>query len=172
MKKTEDNMKRRKKIFCIVALFALVLTLSGCGEKEENNNNDSKDGTVVTCTKTSEAATTGVDADLTYQYTEKDGYVQTLHTTEKLTSDNKTYLEAYQSVLEDSYEPYKNIEHYEYEITLKGNTLTSQVTIDYAKIDTDQLVAIDSSNIALIKDGKVAAADLKSLYESIGATCK
>ena len=171
MKKTEDNMKRRKKIFSIVALFALVLTQSGCGEKEENNNNDSKDGTVVTCTKTGEAAT-GVDADLTYQYTEKDGYVQTLHTTEKLTSDNKTYLEAYQSVLEDSYEPYKNIEHYEYEITLKGNTLTSQVTIDYAKIDTDQLVAIDSSNIALIKDGKVAAADLKSLYESIGATCK
>ncbi len=167
-------MNKKRKVFSIVILFILVLTVSGCGnteDKQENNDTNNQNQATVTCTKTGEAAT-GVDADLTYQYTEKDGYVQSLHTTEKLTSDNEAYLKAYQSVLEESYEPYKNVEHYDYKISIKNNTLTSEVTIDYAKIDTDQLLAIDSSNASLIKDGKVAAKDLQALYESIGATCK
>ena len=167
-------MNKRKKIFSIAILFILVLTLSGCGNTEnqqKNNNTNDSNQTTVTCTKTGEI-TTGVDSDLTYQYTEKDGYVQTVYTIEKITTDNENYLDDYRALLEGSYEPYKDIEYYDYEISIKGNTLTSKVTIDYAKIDTDQLLAIDSSNASLIKNGKVATKDLQSLYESIGATCK
>ncbi len=162
-------MKIQKRIFSIVVLGILVLTLSGCGQT--NNDIDSKDKTTVTCTKTGEA-TTGVETNSTYQYVEKDGYVESVHTTEKFTTDNEEYLKAYQSLLEDSYELYKDVKYYDYKIELDGNTLISEININYAKIDTDQLLAIDTSNASLIKDGKVKAEDLKALYEEIGATCK
>lgn len=163
-------MKKQYKIFSIVILLIFVFTLSGCG-KTSNDVDKEADKTTVTCTKTGQA-TTGVEADLTYQYVEKDGYVESIHTTEKLTSDNEEYLQAYKSLLDDSYEAYKDIEYYDYKIEIKGDTLISDININYAKIDTDRLIEIDSSNASLIKDGKVAAADLKTLYESIGATCK
>jgi len=59
-----------------------------------------------------------------------------------------------------------------YGISVDGNTLTSTVDIDYAKIDTKKMIEIDSANGQLIKDGKIKLEDLKSAYETIGASCE
>ena len=75
-------------------------------------------------------------------------------------------------LLKDIYSPYKDVEHYEYNVDISGNTLTSTTKIDYSKIDTDQLIEIDSANGTLIKDGKINIEDIRSAYESVGATCE
>ena len=69
---------------------------------------------------------------------------------------------------------YKNVEHYYYDVTISGNTLTSITKIDYSKIDTDKMIEIDSANASLIKNGKIRLTDLRETYESssVGATCK
>ena len=67
---------------------------------------------------------------------------------------------------------YKDVKYYDYDIQVKNGVLTSTVDINYAKIDTDKLIEIDSANGTLIKDGKIKLEDLKSAYETIGASCE
>lgn len=110
--------------------------------------------------------------DLTYKVTYKGDYVQLVETEEKVIAENKTYLDTYKTTVENLYAPYKDVEHYEYNVSVDGDTLTSKTKINYEKIDTKKLIDIDSANGSLIKDGKIKLTDIKSVYEGMGASCK
>jgi len=147
-----------KKIIVLVGLCLLFVT--GCGNETKT----------MVCTRT--ANQSGMNIDLRYEVEYTKGIVDHVTSTEKITSDNKEVLETYKATVEKTYAPYKNIEHYNYEVTIDDKTLTSIAKIDYAKIDTDKLIEIDSANGTLIKDGKIKLEDLKSAYETIGASCE
>ena len=66
---------------------------------------------------------------------------------------------------------FKNLKYYDYDVNISGDTLTRIVRINYAKIDTDKMLEIDSSLEQLIKNGRIAVQDIKELYEQIGAVC-
>lgn len=151
----------KKKILWSVLLVA-VLLVTGCGAESSKT---------MTCTRTA-TVSSGVNMDLKYQVTYKGDFVQLVETEEKITSDNQTYLETYKTTVENLYEPYKDVEHYNYDVKINGNTLTSTTKIDYEKIDTAKLIEIDSANESLIKNGKIKLTDIKSVYEGIGATCE
>lgn len=176
-----------KKNLLLVALLTMTLLLTGCGSdkettetsnnKESNATNDSiKDATneeskILNCTR-SVTVSEGVRMELSYKATYKGDYVELIETEEKIISDDTAVLEAYNSSVESIYSPYKNIEHYNYNVEISGNTLTSTTNIDYSKIDTDKLIEIDSTNATLIKDGKVKISDVKLMYQTVGATCE
>lgn len=152
-----------KKILSALLIIVGVFALTGCESEEVEKT--------LVCTRTATIAD-GIKADLRYEVKYKGDYVTTLKSTEKIISDSEEYLTAYKETVESTYEPYKNIEYYDYEVTIDGDTMTSSVDVDYSKIDTDKLIDIDSANGSLIKDGKIKIDDMKSLYESIGTTCK
>lgn len=110
--------------------------------------------------------------DLQYEVLYTGKYVDVVKSTEKVTSDNKKVLETYRTKVEEQYKPYKDIEHYNYNVSIDGNVLTSTTNIDYTKIDTAKMIEVDSANGALIKDGKVKLDDVKSLYSQMGITCE
>lgn len=151
-----------KKKILFGVLFAAALIATGCGKEETK---------VLTCTRTA-TVTTGVKMDLKYKATYAGKYVKVIETEEKVIAENKNYLTTYKTSVEKIYEPYKDVKHYNYDVSISGDTLTSKTKIDYEKIDTDEMIKIDSANASLIKDGKVKIDDVKSLYESLGATCK
>lgn len=153
---------RKRVLFSLV--LTVLLTITGCNANSEQEK-------VLTCTRTA-TISDGIKMDLNYKATYKGEYVQLVETTEKIITDNTAYLEAYKSSVENLYSPYKKIEHYNYNVEIKDNTLISTTKIDYSKIDTNKLIEIDSANESLIKDGKIKIDDIKSLYESMGATCK
>ena len=64
------------------------------------------------------------------------------------------------------------LDYYQNNIKIKGKTLTSTTTINYAKIDTDELIRIDEGNGQLIKNGKVNINDLEEAYKQNGFNCK
>lgn len=148
-----------KKSLCIFGMFLLVL-VTGCSTTEKT----------LVCTRTTNQNNVKMDLNYTIEYSGK--YVNKVKTTEKVESSSKELLETYKSSIESLYSPYKDIEHYNYNVTIKDDTLTSTTDIDYSKIDTDKLINVDSANKQLIKDGKVAVEDLKKTYESLGAECK
>jgi len=137
-------------------------------ETDVQENEDSK---VLHCSKSGEV-TTGVEADLTYEVTYTGSYVDSVHTVEKLKSDNEQYLNQYKTLVEAGYAPYKGLKYYDYDVQVKDGMLTSTVDINYAKIDTDKMIEIDANNSVLIKDGKIKLSDIQSMYESIGAVCE
>ena len=144
-----------------LVLFMSLLLLTGC-TKEENG--------VLTCTRTAKQG--NIDLSLNYKITYTGEYINTIETTEIVKSEDQNTLNLYKSQIENVYKPYKEIDYYENEITLEGNTLTSKTTIDYEHINTDKLIEIDSANEQILKDGKAKVSDFRTMYENIGASCK
>lgn len=152
-----------KKILLISVMFITVLLVSGCSKEETTK--------VMSC-KRNVTLSEEISMDFNYKITYKDKYVELLESTENIICDNNEYLEAYKTALEDNYKVYNDIKYYDNSVSIKDNILTSTIKINYAKIDTNKLIEIDSANGTLIKDGKVNIDDLKSAYEEIGATCE
>ena len=152
-----------KKRILYVILFIMMLGITGCNTKEEMKT--------LTCTRNVTVAE-GTRMELWYQVTYTGHFVEVIETEEKIISDNMSFLETSRSNVEKLYSPYKNVEHYDYDVQISGDTLTSKTRIDYSQIDTNQMLEIDSANEALIHDGKVKINDIKLMYESLGATCK
>ena len=148
------------KKFLFVFLMSGSLLLTGCNSKEET----------MTCSRTVNRNSISMDMKYTVKYSGKN--VTKIDTVEKVVSDDKSTLDFYKSKLDQSYEDYKDIQYYENEVSIDGNTLTSTTSIDYSKIDTDKLIEIDSSNKKLIEDGKINIDTIKSYYESLGITCE
>lgn len=154
-----------KKSFLLVSLLVMTLLVTGCSSDRETKT--------LTCTRNATVAD-GVRMELLYNATYTGSYVDLIETEEKIISDNKSVLETYKNTIESMYSAYKDVEHYYYDVTISGDTLTSITKIDYSKIDTNKMIEIDSSNASLIKNGKVRIKDLRKTYESstVGAICK
>lgn len=143
-------------VMCIGVLF-----LTGCGAEKEKT---------LTCSRTVNQS--GIKMDLNYNVKYKGNYVTVVKSEEKITSDDAETLETYKKELEKTTETISKIEHYDHDVKIDGNTLTSTITIDYTKIDTDKLIEVDSSLKQLIKNGKVSVNDIKSVYSQLGVTCE
>ena len=149
----------KKFLFLVVCISMLVLT--GCGAEKEKT---------LKCSRTVNQS--NIKMDLSYNVNYKGKYVTTIKSTEKITSDDSTVLDTYKKQLESTTASLRNIKHYNHNIKIDGDTLTSTIDIDYTKIDTKKLIELDSSMKQLIKNGKVSVQDIKSLYGQLGVTCK
>lgn len=146
-----------KKGILLVILGLFMLT--GCGSVK-----------TMECTRTIEQ--NNIAMDLRYEIEYKNSYAQRVKSTEKVTTDSKDILDSYKKSIENMYAPYKDIEHYDYNVSIEGNTLTSTADINYAEIDVDKFTKIDSANSQLFENGKVKLDTLIATYEALGATCK
>lgn len=151
---------KRKYLFLAVTMLVVFL-VTGCSSSEEKT---------MTCTRTMNQS--GMKTNLNYKVTYSGDYVNRVQSEESIETSDTTTLNTYKEQIEKIYTPYKDIKYYTYNVTIDGNKLVSTVDINYALIDTDKLIEIDSANSQLIKDGKVKISDVKSLYEQLGATCK
>lgn len=149
-----------RKFFVAVMCTGMIL-LTGCGAEEEKT---------MTCTRTINQS--NIKMDLSYNVTYKGDYVTKVKSSEKIVSDNAETLEAYKKQLEATTVSFKDIEYYNHDVKIDGNTLASTINIDYEKIDTDKLIEIDSSMKQLIKNGKVSVKDIESVYNGLGITCE
>lgn len=151
----------KKKIKYLAVFVVSVIFLTGCGN----------DGVqTMTCTRTMNQ--NGIKTGLKYTVLYQGDYVTRVKSVETIETDSSEVLDAYQEQIESIYSPYKDIDYYEYDVSIEDNKLTSTVDINYEKIDTDKLLEIDSANGQLIKDGKIKLSDIKSVYEAVGAVCE
>lgn len=149
-----------KKILVGLMIMGTIL-FTGCGAEEEK---------VMKCSRTINQSS--IKMNLAYNVTYKGDYITKVESTEEIITDSTETLELYKTQIESTTASFKDIEYYDHEVTIEGDTLTSTITIDYEKIDTDKLIEIDSSMKQLIKDGKVSVDDIESVYNQLGITCE
>lgn len=149
------------KKFSVLVCICLFIFVSGCVSSEVNT---------MVCIKT--AKQNNLEIDLRYEVEYQRDVVEKVKSQEKIKSSIPSVLESYKDSVTSTYAPYKDIEYYNTDLVIDGDTLTSTVIIDYSKIDTKKLIEIDSSIGQILKDGKISISDMQSLYESIGATCE
>ena len=148
-----------KKI--IILGVALLILVTGCASGEEKK---------LVCTRTADM--NGLEMDFRYEVYYQGEDVNKVKTTEKVTSDSESTLKTLESQTKALYSNFDNIDNYKYNVVVEGNTLTSTTDINYAKIDMDQLLEVDSSIQQLLNDNnKVDLEKVTSVYEQAGATC-
>lgn len=152
---------KRKYLFLAVIISVMFL-VTGC-------SSNSKEKT-MTCSRTMDQ--NEMKTSLSYKISYKGDYVTRVKSEESIETSDTSTLDTYKEQIEKIYSPYKDVKYYQYNVTIDGNKLISTVDINYEKIDTDELIKIDSANSQLINDGKVKVSSVKSLYEQLGATCK
>lgn len=149
-----------KKVALFLVICTCTLLISGCGKEK-----------TMTCTRT--VNQNNIEMSLNYTAKYKGDYVTSLELVDTFKSDDVEYLNTLKSTIEEQYKTYNDIEYYDIDVKIDGNTLTSTTSIDYEKIDTDELIKVDSANKQLIKDGKVSIDDVESVYtNSLGMTCE
>ncbi len=148
-----------KKI--IVLGIALLVFITGCGAEPEQK---------MVCTRTGNM--NGIKMDFRYEVYYQGQDVNKVETKEIIESDSQETLNTYKTTIENLYSNFDNIDNYKYNVVVEGNTLTSTTDINYAKIDMDQLLEVDSSIQQLLNDNnKVDLEKVTSVYEQAGATC-
>lgn len=155
-----------KKGLLISLILVLLVVVTGCGNKKEKSSDKT-----FTCTMNG-TVVEGTEIKSTYKVSYTGDYVDLVEGKEVVTSDNDEMLKAYKTTVEAMYSPYKDLKYYDYKVELKDKTLTSTTKINYAKLDTNKMIEINSANSTMIKDGKVAVSDIRKVYEDMGATCK
>ena len=174
-------MKKFIKYLCIILC---IVVISGCGSKEKE-----EEKLPTNLVETIQIDETGAAAICTAEYdysdtqgyttgskfvvfTDEDDYVVKIVTTEVVASNDDAILELFEESLERNYSMFSQYGGYDYEITIDGNKLISNVTIDYTETDLETMAADNESlKIYLTEDYKFTLKSVKSMYMSSGAEC-
>ncbi len=149
----------------ILVLPILMLGLTGCGGSEKAEK--------ITCTNSTNDVVRGYSTESEYIINYKGKNVDSVETVETVTSDNEEVLSAVETQLNTMYgKTNETYGGYTYNIENKDGKVVAKVTIDYNKMDLDQYVKDQPSLKTFVKDGKMQLDGVKTLYETMGATCK
>lgn len=153
-----------KKIGYLIGGFLLLICLSGCDAEP----------TEVSCTLSRNDKVNNYSLEATYNISAEGNIVSKVTTKEVVTTDDEELLENFKNQFDTTYSTMsKAYGGYDYNITTKDNTVTSDVTIDYTKVDLDTLATDEPTIKGLMNDqNQITLDNLKQTYENMGATCK
>ncbi|MBQ9013266.1 MAG: DUF1307 domain-containing protein [Bacilli bacterium] len=153
-----------KKFVKLTFAFMLVVLLTGCLGKDK----------VTKCTLKSDQSASGYKITSEYNvYSSKDE-VNKVVTTETVESKNNTILAYFEKQLKSQYKANNDsYGGYKYEITNKDGKVVSKVTIDYSKRNLNKFVKDNPAMKSYVnKSNKITVKGIKSMYQSMGATCE
>lgn len=151
----------------LVVLLLISFVLFGCGSKKEAEF-------VKKCELTSNDVANGYKLDSVYEIHGTGKTVDSVITTETVTSEDEDTLNYFKEYLSTTYESYnKSYGGYTNEITIENGKLISKTTIDYSKMDLKKYVDDNSAMKNYVSsDNKLLLDGIKNIYESLGASCE
>lgn len=181
-----------KKIGKIALLLIAILLLAGCGKENEtttkniqekktsepsiNNKTEVPESQTegmskLTCTREADAGS-DIDVNLDYEVYYQGEYIQILHSTEQVVTDNQETLDEYENAYKGIYKNYEGLKYYDNTVKRTDNSVTSDTVINYGKIDIDKLLDIEGEEDNVIKTGKVKLDDWLEFTEKFGMKCE
>lgn len=154
-----------KKYFLALVAVSSLLVAAGCsGDKEQE----------VSCTVSKNDTVNGYSLESTYDIYATNDVVKTVKTKEVVTSDKEEVRSLFEKQFKTTYEKMdKEYGGYDVKITNKDNKVTSDVTIDYTKVNLKKLTKDEPSMKNIMTDDKEFTLEgIKQLYESMGAICE
>ena len=155
-------MKQMIKSSIVIVLVVFLLT--GC----TTGNIASADGKKI-CSRT--GVLDNGTSKMSYEVYYEDDYVTILHSTEEVTSEDSSLLDTYEEAYKNIFKQYEGLKYYDNTVTRDGNTVVSDTTINYAKIDIDKLLEIEGEEDNVIENGKVKLSTWLSFAKKFGVTC-
>lgn len=181
-----------KKIGKITLLLIAILLLAGCGKENETTTKNTQEKKTsepsinnktevpesqtegmskLTCTREADAGS-DIDVNLDYEVYYQGEYIQILHSTEQVVTDNQETLDEYENAYKGIYKNYEGLKYYDNTVKRTDNSVTSDTVINYGKIDIDKLLDIEGEEDNVIKNGKVKLDDWLEFTEKFGMKCE
>ena len=174
-----------KKFIKYISIILCIALITGCGSKKEDEQEKLPTNLLESITLDTTGATAVCSSE--YDHSDTQGYttgskfaifadendiVLKVVTQEIVASNDEEILEIFQESLERNYSTFSQYGGYDYKITINGNKLISDVTIDYTETDLKTMAADNEVlKIYLNSDNKLTLSSIKSMYMSSGAEC-
>ena len=159
-----------RKVIVILILIIGLFIFSGCEKKTVVTNDKYAGRGTLNCTREGELE--GGEVSFKYVLDYKDGNILSLHSVEKVVSDDKQLLDEYEKAYKNIFKAYKWLKYYENEIIRDDTSVTSDTIIDYKRIDTEALLKIEASSDNIIEDGVAKVDKWMTLAKKFGTTCE
>ena len=143
----------------LLLVFFGIILLTGCSSRN-----------VMKCSYKSKESDRAID--LSYKIRYKGDKVVSVKSVEKVTSSDSHIILSYKDDVESFYEPFNYIDNYSYKIKSNNNSITVTTSIDYNKIDLNEMMMIDPDIEQLMNDGYIDIDQMKISYENLGLECK
>ena len=152
-----------KKFIKMIPIFTIILLASGCAKTK-----------VTECTLDNDQSKSGYKIVTTYKIYSKGDIVNKVTSEEILTSKNNTILKYFENLNKKQYEAQnKTYGGYTFDIKAEKGIVTSNLTIDYTKLDMNKFINDNSAMKSYVnKNNKFTLDGAKTMYQSLGATCK
>lgn len=132
---------------------------------------------VTGCNKTTKCSTTidngnyKVVSEYNITY-DKNQNVVSIDTNEVVTSDDETILDYIESSVNSSFEKYKDLKYYNFNLKREKGKLSETIKVNYSKLDIDKFIAIDNSVESMFSNGKLKYDTIINTYKALGITCE
>ena len=164
-----------KKRYLLVLLLFMVLCLSGCGEKQEiiiSNGEKVNTASMIHEHCTRAGVISDGDVSLNYDIYYTGEVLNLLQSEEKVISSNDETLTIYEDAYKAIHAHYDGLQYYDTEVIRGDTTVTSKITIQYDKLDINQLLAIEGAEDNIIEDGVAKVGKWKEFAKKFGTTCE
>ncbi len=160
----------------IIVFLICLFFITGCTEdKNEVISNNEKVNTadmkIKHCTREASAGS-DIDVELSYDlyYTGED--LNILHSQEKVSSEKKESLDLYEDAYKKVQANYEGLKYYDAKVIREEKTVTSDITINYDKIDIEKLLEIEGEEDNIIENGKAKVDAWLTLAKKFGTKCE
>lgn len=165
-----------KKIFILILVCTVFLT--ACSSKKEQTKVESNGEEVNTssmkhkkCTRSATAGS-GIDVSLNYDLYYTGDILNILHSEEKVVATNESDLDTYEEAYKKIYKNYEGLKYYDAKVERGDTSVTSDLTINYDKIDIDALLSIEGEEDNIIENGKAKVDKWITLAKKFGTKCE
>ena len=157
-----------RKIKCSFFLIcSLVLICTGCSTSVSSSN----DSGIIKCSRT--GSIDGAKSQMFYELYYDGKYLNKLHSSEQVISDDEEILDVYEDAYKNIYKAYEGLRYYDAKVNRDSDSVVTDVTINYEKIDIEALLDIEGEEDNVIdKDGKVRLDTWLNFAEKFGVECE
>ena len=159
----------------LLILAIIVLLVSGCGSNEKVEVSGEKINTNKMahqhCIRNGNAGS-DMTVDLQYDIYYTGDRLNLLQSMEKVASANDEMLDKYEKAYKDIHAHYEGLEYYDTNVERTDTTVTSTITINYDKINIDDLIAIEGEEDNIFENKVPKVEKWLALAKKLGATCE
>ena len=173
-----------KKVFYIIVLLIPFLLLTGCSDEEKTNNSKpvikeiesngekvkTNQMTQLYCTR--EAQASGIQVNIHYDVFYTGDQLNIIHSVEQVISSSPEKLDTYEEAYKGIHKHYEGLEYYDTNVDRNETSVTSEITINYDKIDTKKLIEIEGTDDNVFENNQAKYSKWLDLAKKFGVKCE
>lgn len=163
----------KNKLVIIIVLISLFL-ITGCKKNtvEVNGKKVSTSGMGHKHCIRNASAGDNITTNLSYEIYYKDDILNVLESIEEIKTTDQNTLDEYEKAYENINNNYEGLMYYDSKVTRTDDSVSRHTTIDYDKINIEELLKIEGEKDNIIENGKAKLQLWLDLAKKFGAKCE